>query len=77
MPSTPEELEEALKTFRLDILKALADIDAHLSALRAAVLESKGVSPKRLDELEMKASESLSHFLDGRAQTISQAHEVR
>ena len=77
MPSTPEELEEALKRFRRDILKALADIDAQLTALRAAVLESKGVSLKRLDELETKARESLGQFRDARAQSIAPAHEVR
>ena len=45
MPSTQAELEEALKRFRLDILKALADVDVQLSVLRAAVLESKVAHP--------------------------------
>lgn len=77
MPASPEELETALKLFRQDILKALANLDVEILALQDAVLEGKPVSRKRLNELRAKARESHGRFVDRQAQSISFAHEIR
>ena len=56
--------------FRLDIMKALAEIDVEIDALQQAVEEGKVVSPTRLKELRSNSRQRLEKFLKHHAQHI-------
>jgi hypothetical protein len=74
---TPEELEEALKKFRLSILDALADMSTKVTALEWAV-EEAGVRADRITELRKKAKETLHEKHRKQfAERISMPHELR
>lgn len=77
MPSSPAELEESLKAFRLEILNAFANIQMEIESLQAAVVEAKPVSRKRLEEIQQAAAKRLGKFLDHYAQRIGPAYERR
>ena len=77
MPSSPEELEEALKQFRVDILKAFANIQVEISALQRAVMESRPVSEDQLCELRDDARKRVEEFYQRYAAKIGPAHETR
>jgi|GEM_PF-6066544 len=77
MPASPEELEAALKAFRQDILKAFANLEAEISALRNAILEGTPVSQSRLTELRQQAKWDHGTFVSHYAEMIALAHERR
>jgi hypothetical protein len=62
-----ELLKSWLAQFRLDVIRAIAEIDVRIDALEKAVEEGNVVSPQRLKDL--LSSNSL-HHLDFRAQHI-------
>ena len=64
MPSTQQELEVALKAFRLDVVKALANIHVEIETLQAAVVEAKPVSREHLKELRETVAKRLRKFRD-------------
>jgi len=71
MPIDPQ-LEAVLTQFRLDIIKALADIDVEVDALQQAIAEGKTISRERLQEIRRECrTRVLGRFLDYHAQHIS------
>ncbi len=56
--------------FRLDVMKALAEIDVEIDALQQSVEEGKVVSPTRLKELRSNSRQGLGKFLKHHAQHI-------
>jgi hypothetical protein len=78
MPATPEELEEALKNFRDDIVNALADLDVEIEAMRLAVFETGAIPVNRLNDLRSKArADSRESFRKRWVEKIRHAHELR
>jgi hypothetical protein len=77
MPSNPEELEQALKSFRQDVLKAFADIRVQIAALRFALLGQNLVSADQWKAFRTKADEGHDRYEDHYAQTIALIHEIR
>jgi len=77
MPTTVEQLAEALGQFRLDILGALTDIQVEITALQNATLEKKSLTPGRLNQLREKAKEQAHEFRSHYAETISLSSEPR
>ena len=77
MPADLVELEEALKSFWEDVLRAFVNLEVEIHALQEALLEGQVVSGKRLDELRRNAKNSQHKFQDRYARTIAPAHELR
>jgi len=77
MPSSPEELEEALKVFRQDLLRAFAELEVELDALRSALLETPPISRARLKKLRQEAMENIDRYKTRYAERIALAHELR
>ena len=77
MPDSPTELEESLKAFHLDILKAFANVQMEIEALQAAIVEAKPVSRKRLEELRQGAARRLPKLVNHYAEMIGLPHDRR
>lgn len=74
MPIDPQ-VEAALAQFRLDVIKALAEIDVEIDALQQAIEEGKTITPERRQEIRKECrARVLGRFLDYHAQHISPAH---
>ncbi len=74
MPIDPQ-LEAALTQFRLDIIKALAEIDVEIDALQQALEEGKTITRERRQQIRNECrTRVLGRFLDYHAQHISPAH---
>jgi hypothetical protein len=71
-----EDVKEALKRFRSDILQAFAKLDVEVTALRWAVIEAP-VTEARLNELRKRARENVERYRERYAQSIGFAHETR
>ena len=76
MPSSPEELEQALKSFRDDILTALAGLRVEIEALHSALLEGPPLSPDRLKKLRQQAKANAERHKGRYAESIAPAHEL-
>ena len=72
-----QDVQEALKRFRSDILNALSKIDVEITALQQAVIEGHQVTPERLNVLRKQASENAERFRERYAHSICFAHETR
>ena len=49
-----EEMREALKVFRSELLSCLADIQCQISALEMAAVEGEATTTERLEQLREK-----------------------
>jgi hypothetical protein len=78
MTSELDEVREALKQFRNELLNCLADIRCQIDALEAAAVEGSSVTGERLKELREGAREnSFERFRERYAQRLPFAHELR
>ncbi len=75
MPTDPNHLEAGLIQFRLDILKALAEIDVEISALQQAVTKDRPVTSQQLKKLRDESRKKLHKFFDYHAQHVALAHQ--
>jgi len=69
MDSKTPLLTEA-QQFRLDVMKAFAEIDVEIDALRESVKEGKVLSPTRLKEVRSNSRQRLGKFLGYHAKHI-------
>lgn len=72
-----EDLVEQLTKFRLEVIDALAGIDAELDALHKAVVTRQPVLPEQLNRLRAKSRERLGKFGEARSHKIPLLHEKR
>jgi len=77
MPTTDPDLTEALKRFRLDILKAFASLDADVQAIAKTVVQSDIKTATRLETNRREAKQAIQLGIDRFAQEISLAHKTR
>jgi len=70
-------LEQSLKNFREDILKAFADLDSELSAIRKFISETDIATATRLNILRKEAQGLIWKSQEHYAQAIRPAHETR
>jgi hypothetical protein len=56
--------------FRLDVIKALAEMDVEIDALRVSVKEGKVLPVKRLEEIRSDSGLRLGRFLNFHAKHI-------
>jgi len=74
MPIDPQ-LEAALTQFRLDVIKALAEIDVEIDALQQALEEGKTITPERRQQIRKECrARVLGRFIDYHAQHIAPVH---
>ena len=77
MPSNPEELEQALIKFRLDVVAALTDLKLEINSLEAALIDQNVLDNGDLNEARAteknRRDQVRRHFYE----TIGPAHEVR
>jgi hypothetical protein len=64
-----------LVQFRADVIRALAAIDAEISALQKAVIEGDFVDQPRLNQLREESHESFLRFVSLHEQSIANLHE--
>jgi hypothetical protein len=73
MPIDPQ-LEAALTQFRLDVIRALAEIDVEIDALQQAMDEGKTITPERRQQIRKECrARVLGRFIDYHAQHIAPA----
>lgn len=77
MPIEYEDLIEQLTQFRLNVIKALGDIDVELDALSRAVTGKQPVLPETLNRLRDKSRERLKKFQEVHERQIPLLHEKR
>jgi hypothetical protein len=71
------DLIEQLKQFRLDVIKALAEIDVEIDALHNAVVSSNPINPQALKGLRADSRKRLGKFGELYGQELALLHERR
>ena len=72
-----EDLVEQLKQFRLDVVKALAGIDAEIDALHKVALRQKPLLREDLNRLRSASRTQISKIEERYLQRITLLHERR
>jgi hypothetical protein len=72
-----EDLVEQLTRFRLEVIDALAGIDAELDALHKTAVTKQPILPEQLNRLRAKSRERIAKFAEIRSHKIPLLHEKR